>query len=728
MAYKVRVYGTYADEMIDDTVIINPNNKEVITSSPNTCTLASTLNRTATDELGNSVTFPVVPSYGFSFKNGRIVFNVTRVTMRDRSTPEVIVYSGDLDHLVTKSAADSNSWDDCASHISAYMNMRDILAWWKNTFGQKSVDNKNTAVKVVVNASDWSDNAASYYSPKNDSSVESIRVGTLGNRSEFDHTRAIGRDTLTHETGHSVLNYTTGGLTYNNATGAIHDGYADIFGCLRDQDWKHGWRVDPTGASSGITYFIDKTQCLRDATEDVTIANLSTGSRAGITTAEELYELYDSGRSTGDGNGCHTYCRLVTHAAYLMHQDGVSKLGLVKNSGLTWYQLGRVWYKSMSMGLDDTSDFHTVRRNVIRAARQCGLGNHKILAIKKAFDAIGIYEARGTLRGTVEGFNYNATRSSVSNVNNANIILSSIESGYSEASTTSNRSGYYEVSADSGVYNVKFLGQTSSGTAYKTLTVRQYVPVNDTIELDVILVESGTGNLNIRIVDSNGNGINGVTFYLLEGWNNIALSSSSITGTTNSAGQYTFNNLASGYYTLLARKNSGTPQYPDHRFNITVYPNSTINYAKALFAEVKDRYVAWLSYDDGYSNLEPNLESRIWSYPSPYLLNITNRTSVLENGREFAVYHSYSSIKQKSVVFVSFYKSKYAYYIDWGDATTPDWNNAGARVDLYYGGKYVTSFTPPKGAGTGRYWHVFNVNNGVRKPVNEILETRPVAE
>ncbi|MBQ3446551.1 MAG: M4 family metallopeptidase, partial [Synergistaceae bacterium] len=126
---------------------------------------------------------------------------------------------------------------------------------------------------------------------------------------------------------------------------------------------------------------------------------------AGIKTVDELYEHYRTVPAQyygNDGNGCHTYCRLVTHAAYLMHQDGASKIGRSTSQALTWHELGRVWYKSLNLGLDSTSNFHTVRRNVIRAARQMRLAETKIITIRKAFDSLGITEAQGTLKGGIE--------------------------------------------------------------------------------------------------------------------------------------------------------------------------------------------------------------------------------------------------------------------------------------------------------------------------------------
>lgn len=68
-----------------------------------------------------------------------------------------------------------------------------------------------------------------------------------------------------------------------------------------------------------------------------------------------------------------------------MHQDNAG------THGLTWYQMRRVWYKSLFMGLDANSDFHTVRRNILRAAQQYGLDSLKLQVIRNAFDTVSGY-------------------------------------------------------------------------------------------------------------------------------------------------------------------------------------------------------------------------------------------------------------------------------------------------------------------------------------------------
>ncbi|MBR0204667.1 MAG: M4 family metallopeptidase, partial [Synergistaceae bacterium] len=527
IAFIVRVAGYITQDggeiPVNDDVIVNGITLEIIETSSNLRTYI--VNNSATDELGERKTFPV----------DRNLFTGSR-TLRDNGSPEVIVYlDNDLDNPVRISK--KASWTD-RHQISAYTNMRTVLKWWKDTFNRNSIDGEGMTVKLKTHRTGYSDNACFSQGDY------SISVGDIYDSAKFDLTRAIGLDTLTHETGHAVLYFTTGGISYNNATGAIDDGYADIFGCLRDKDWRHGWRADDDNdPDTGITYFKDKTQCLRDAREDISVESLSKNAGFGLTsikTLDELYEHYatvpgiQSGSGYNDGNGCHTYCRLITHAAYLMHKDGVSNLEKGRYyDALTWEELGKVWYKSLSMGLDNNSNFHTVRRNVIRAAQQMKLNSYKIFTIKKAFDKIEVTNPSGTLKGTVENWDDGSTISGGATVS----ITGS--TGIVEKTVKTNSDGSFTIDAEAGNYSLSIYA-TYASNQYRTYRTRVYIPANKTVSVNAELVKTGTGTLDVYLSDENGKALSGATVTAMRDENRTTFNP---TSTQASNGKYTFSNL-----------------------------------------------------------------------------------------------------------------------------------------------------------------------------------------
>ena len=688
MAFVVRVTGQLGSgEPVDDSVIVSGQDLAIIRVISNIFTW--TITDYGTDELGVNRKFPVTMSY-FSL----------RKHLRDSGSPEVRIYSADEEHPVSTSY--SGKWRD-KHQISAYTNMRTVLKWWKDTFNRNSLNNKGMTVKLITHDTSMNDNAC--WRPKE----ETISIGNIEDTSLYDMTRAIGLDTLTHETTHAVMYYSTGGIPYQNATGAIDDGYADIFGCLRDQDWRHGWRTagNIQNPDLGITYFIDKTQCLRDATEDVTVNSISqTDWNSGtLSTIDDLYNMYKTvtpTRTGNDYNGCHFYCRLVTHAAYLMHQDGAAR------NGLTWYELGRVWYKSFTLGLDATSDFHTVRRNVLRAAKQYGLSARKLQTIKTAFDKVGITVPQGTLRVLVVD---EATRQVVSGAT-VQLINDTMPYLHDVARTSSN--GYALVSGDAGYYRVRV---TVSG--YQTAEFRRYLAANKTEEETVYVVRTGTASFDLTVRDFNGNAITGATVYLCPGWYTL-------TGvrreTTDSSGKCTFADIPAGYYTLLVSKTSAG--YSEHRVRVSIAPGRT-SMTKTLFEDSELNYTACLYTKTGVS-LNSHLKMHIWD-DGDFLVDRENtKAQLISNGREAARFWSYSSGDWEYIRFTNFYGSTFTYYVSWDDASAPDWTRGNIWVYLYYKNKFLRSYTPT--SGSGAYWKVFTVKSGTRKDVNEIVNSEPELE
>ncbi len=58
------------------------------------------------------------------------------------------------------------------------------------------------------------------------------------------HTFAVAIDVLTHETTHGVLCYDIVG---EGSKRFIHEGFADVFACIKDKNWKLGETVFENG-------------------------------------------------------------------------------------------------------------------------------------------------------------------------------------------------------------------------------------------------------------------------------------------------------------------------------------------------------------------------------------------------------------------------------------------------------------------------------------------------
>jgi|GEM_PF-1648426 len=117
-----------------------------------------------------------------------------------------------------------------------------------------------------------------------------------------------------HEYGHSVVDTSiSGGLTYQNEPGALHEAYSDIIGEAVENyrtgssDWLSGASVNVPGMVGPIRSLIDPPS-LND-------------SGLGLVYPDRHYH---SGFycGSGDGGGVHHNSTVVSHAAYLMAEGG----------------------------------------------------------------------------------------------------------------------------------------------------------------------------------------------------------------------------------------------------------------------------------------------------------------------------------------------------------------------------------------------------------------------
>ena len=135
------------------------------------------------------------------------------------------------------------------------------------------------------------------------------------------HTRAAAIDVLTHESTHAVIQYDIlGGLPGENITGAINEGYADVFGCLKEENWR-------IGEASFWGGRCERNIAVPDDSKARTKGPSVIGGKNYI----------DFTTNHSDNGGVHTNSLIVSHSAYLMHKDNHP------SNGLTWDELGKVW-------------------------------------------------------------------------------------------------------------------------------------------------------------------------------------------------------------------------------------------------------------------------------------------------------------------------------------------------------------------------------------------------
>lgn len=204
--------------------------------------------------------------------------------------------------------------------------------------------------------------------------------GIVSIGSEYDYSSNM--DLFGHEYTHAVSRSHVDWASIDDQTergdetGAINEGYSDIFGEIiegyynnnQDPNWEHGNRIIHDPMSQGYPAKVgDKKWKQYDFTEDG-----KTVKKYAMLTTGNHYTDYSHGFST-----------IVSRAAYLMHVgvDGASTLNLK--------QLANIWYNTMLI-LPSNCNFSLLRQIMEITADTLNYSAEQKECITTAFDAVGI--------------------------------------------------------------------------------------------------------------------------------------------------------------------------------------------------------------------------------------------------------------------------------------------------------------------------------------------------
>lgn len=531
-AYIVSVSGTDGNgEYVDETVIINAATGAIIWKSPNINEANHSIRIKGKNESGDIVSFPLKLANGYCSM------------IDDTEEPTIEIYSGDYipdkfyftrvpTTLIRREISEELiGWDTQA--VSAYTNMREILCWWRDTFGRNSLDDKGMTVKIVVHQNRWKEKSGNI---KKDNACWYYDGGIMYVYDNQKYDRSCGSciDIMTHESAHAVLSYTTGFKDWGEESPlrAISEGYADVFACIKDKNWKIG--EDLFSSNSTVN-------CVR---------NIETKYVSSMSSSEAYIDSV----------------HYVSYAAYLMYKNG-----------LTWDELGKIWYKSMSMGyqskilwwtveekvLNKSSTFDDVCRCLIWASEKLAtageLPREKLSYVYNALDEVS---RPAYLSGTVT--DYENTKP----VADVIIDVHFFSSSYSRSnSVTTDKKGNYS----RRLYN-------EDGKCSITVFADEYAPVtiydvkikaSENNTQDIPLVKSGEGSLSGTIRNAFDDTLEEVRVGLKSDWNSPE--EASIETSTDENGQYSFDALGSGYYTVELKKSG----YKTATFNVIVSGNTT---------------------------------------------------------------------------------------------------------------------------------------------------------
>ncbi len=687
VAYMVNICGTdSADKYLDENVFVNADTGKVICAISNIHD-ATKVSARGKDEKGNSVSFDVTYTDAGKF------------SLSTNIPPLVQMHQSDSQQVISPVVNEENEWDNDGQAVSAYTNMISVVNWWSEKFERNSLDNNGMGVGVIVHDKSTTDNAFWH------SGIQQIFIcdpGTL-----FDYSCAVAKDALTHESTHAVVQYSIGGSFasyYRNAPGAINEGYADIFACLNDKNWTIGEELFDEDSSytslRNIATPNDRRACTQGPSE------LSGDYFIDYT----RYPYWDHG-------GVHTNSLLVSHAAYLMHKNG-----------LTWDELGKVWYRSMFTGLYSIfSDFHTVRRAVLEAARQMNWSAEKMNIIAAAFDEEKIYATKGTLSGTV-------TNASGYAVGGATVVATRDGTEFGRTMTGTDGKYSLELGANT-TYSILI-----KADSYAEFTATRAIDEGVNVTLDAVMNVVGTGSLYGTVMDMDEDPVAGAILTLRTGHrserDNTTIGDWVATVTSLASGDYAIDDLPNGAYNIAVSKAG----YVDIVMNVTVSGATKENIFVPAGTANREQYNIYLSWGDNiagedepfdldahviewldnddlvevyYYNKVEYVDDCVISLDRDVIRDRSNRED--QTGPEHMVFDAHAA--------------DIDYFVHWyrGSGT---WASSRARVLIVLPGAGLAHlFSVPMDTtiysdNSQTCWHVMRLKNGMPEYVDEILTER----
>ena len=251
-------------------------------------------------------------------------------------------------------------WDPAG--VSAMANLRTIHQYYHDTFNRNGWDDKYMNYLVFVHYGNSEDNA--FFTRGNLKNVGVVGYLVFGDGYEEYSPLSESLDAVTHEFQHGITIYTAG-LIYEKQSGALNEGYSDLFACMvDDDDWTMGEDI-----------------ALQDPGYLRNLADPTLGYNRLPAKMSDYRDL----PIDRDHGGVHINTTIPSHAGYLMaagFDDGIGREATA-----------RIWYHALTTYLTPYSEFRHARVATIIAAEELYPNDPTIAAVvQRAWDQVEVLE------------------------------------------------------------------------------------------------------------------------------------------------------------------------------------------------------------------------------------------------------------------------------------------------------------------------------------------------
>ncbi|QIX61293.1 T9SS type A sorting domain-containing protein [Hymenobacter lutimineralis] len=271
----------------------------------------------------------------------------------------------------------NTNFDNAA--LDAHYGAQSTFDYFKNVHGRNSYNNAGAAIKSYVHFDDTPGDGKGY----ENAYWDGTRMTYGDGYSRFDPLTSL--DVAAHEIGHAVCSYSAN-LTYSNESGAMNEGFSDIWGAAVE------YYKDPAKATWLIGEDIDKVR-----------PSLRSMSNPNAESQPDTYKGTYWYTGTGDNGGVHTNSGVLNHWFYRLSVGGSGTNDIGSSFSVTGIGIdkaAKIAYRTETVYLTASSNYAAARTGSIQAAKDLyGAGSAEEQAVTNAWYAVGVgaaYSGGGT--------------------------------------------------------------------------------------------------------------------------------------------------------------------------------------------------------------------------------------------------------------------------------------------------------------------------------------------
>ncbi len=296
----------------------------------------------------------------YSRGNGIETYNMHQGTNYSQATDFV-----DNDNYWSASEYDNADKDNAA--LDAHWGAQMTYDYWKNVHNRNSYDGNGAKIKSYV-----------HYDRDYDNAFWNGSVMTYGDGSGTYFDALTSLDVAAHEIGHAVCEHTAN-LTYSYESGALNEGFSDIWGAC-------------------VEYFADPNKQTWLIGEDIerrsghqALRSMSDPKSEG---QPDTYQGQNWYSGSGDNGGVHTNSGVLNHWFYLLTVGGSGTNDNNDNynvTGIGITKAAKIAFRAESVYMTSSTNYADARTYTIQAAKDLyGAGSQEEQSVTNAWYAVGV--------------------------------------------------------------------------------------------------------------------------------------------------------------------------------------------------------------------------------------------------------------------------------------------------------------------------------------------------